>query len=188
MRTLLVSRILVVFVLTFAGCNSVGKRVEVVIDGGGQFPSSLAGTWTSDKEGWELVFEPNGTISSAVVTFGRVRVVPAKITKEPMILGGEGIYHPGEWVVAYSPESRMLTVTIVLDRIHVRLGKSQLEGSSKDVFVGQVSEDGSEWIAEWTTFTHYTAHTAENPNADLSSDPLYGITTTLTFTKNNKPQ
>jgi hypothetical protein len=174
--------------LALAGCNGSGKGVEVIVDDDGQFPASLAGTWTSDRDGWQFVLESDGTISSAIVTLGRVKVEPGKVTKVPMLMDGEGIYEPGRWLVAYSPEQRMLTVTIALDRIYIELGKDLLEGSSRDVFVGQVSEDGSEWIAEWTTFTNYMAHTAEHPNADLSSDPVYGVTTTLTFVKSDKPQ
>ena len=183
MRTLLVLCIFAVSALTLAGCNSAGKGVEVIIDGGGQFPPSLAGVWRSDEHGWEFVFEPDGAISSAVVTLGRVRVAPGKTTKVPMLMRGDGIYKPGQWLVAYSPESKVLTATIILDRIYIELGNSLLEGSSRDIFVGEVSEAGDVWVAEWTSFTKYTAHTPEYPNADLSSDQIEGNSSTLTFTK-----
>jgi hypothetical protein len=43
--------------------------VEVAVEGGGQFPEFLTGKWKADEGGWEFVFEPNGTISSAVIEY-----------------------------------------------------------------------------------------------------------------------
>ena len=187
MKTLLICMLVFLFA-GLAGCNTPSGGVIVIIEDSGHISDSLAGTWQSDKYGWEFVFEPDGTISSAVVPLGNVRVEPGKITKVPMKLDGEGTYKPGEWVVVYSPPQRMLTVTITLDRIHLELGKGLLKGSSRDVFTGQLSEDGETWFAEWTSFTNYTAHTAEFQDFDLSSDPIYGNYASLVFTKQQRQQ
>ena len=58
-----------------------------IIDGDGRFPSFIAGTWRADRGGWEIVFEPDGKISSAVVSLGRVRIRPGQVTTTAEIKG-----------------------------------------------------------------------------------------------------
>ncbi len=74
------------FLLALTGCQrpalydmTLGS-VEVFIEGGGEFPEFLVGRWKGDKGGWEFVFEPNGTISKAIITVGRTRIIPGEIT------------------------------------------------------------------------------------------------------------
>ena len=66
-----------------AGCqNSAAYKngVEVTVDGDGQFPAFLVGTWKAEEGGWEFVFEPDGKISSAIVSIGRVKLQPGRTT------------------------------------------------------------------------------------------------------------
>ena len=51
-----------------------GENMQVAVEGGGQFPAALAGRWQADQDGWQLIIDPNGRISSAVISFGRVEV------------------------------------------------------------------------------------------------------------------
>ena len=123
-------------VCLLGGCQGhmpIKPAVEVTIDGDGTFPDYLVGRWKADRGGWEFVFEPDGTISSAVVSIGRVTLKPGQTTTVPMQLGGKGVFEPGRWAVQYSHARRALIVEIVIDRFHVELGDSVLRGRTQDL-------------------------------------------------------
>jgi len=173
-------------IFLLGGCQSTAGNksgVEVIIEGGGEFPEFIVGVWKSDKDGWEFVFEPDGTISSAVISLGRVRMKPGEVTTVPMKMGGKGIYEPGEWMVYYTPAGRELMVRISLKNLYVEMGENVLEGKSMDIFAGPVLQDDKVWPVEWTSFPDYVAHTAEYPDFPISEDPNYGISKTLVFEK-----
>lgn len=138
------------------GCqegNKADSIIDVIVVGGGKFPAFLVGRWTPDNAGWEFVFEPDGTISSAIIDNGMVRVNPdERITKIPLIDGGVGTYELGEWMVQYTPENRELAVEIVVDHFHMDMLSYGLKGNSTDLFVGPVLEDAQTWSAEWFSF------------------------------------
>jgi hypothetical protein len=157
--------------LSIVGCKSRAPGVEVNVDGDGKFPDFLVGRWKADRGGWEFVFEPDGTISSAVVSIGRVTMKPGQTTTVPMQLGGKGVFEPGPWTVQYSHAQRELIVEIVIDHFHVELGDSVLRGRTRDFFVGSVSEDGQLWPAQRISFPEYIADTKKNPNHRLPFDP-----------------
>lgn len=170
--------------LTLTSCRNPDNNVKVIIEGNGQFPEFLVGTWKAEvRSGWEFVFEPDGTISSAVVSMGRVRLKPGEVTTIPMKMDGKSIFEPGEWLVNYSPAGRELTVKISLKNFYAEFGRGVIEGKSTDIFIGEVSEDGNSWAVDWTSFLDCTAHTDEYPNFDLSTDPEYGESKTLIFEK-----
>ena len=156
-----------VFLSGLAGCQRPAQTtppvsgVEVIIEGGGEFPQFLAGTWKADKDGWEFVFERDGTISSAVIDSGMIRVTPsekvATIATRPLKDGGKGVYELGQWAVQYSPDNRELAVEVVVEHYNLNMGSFGLEGHSTDWFVGPVSEDSQMWEAEWFTFRKTTA-------------------------------
>jgi hypothetical protein len=183
MKQLVVFVGFVVLLLGLWGCQNANRGVEVIIEGDGEFPEFLVGVWKADKGGWEFVFEPDGTISSAVITMGRVRMKPGEVTTVPMKMGGKGVFEPGEWMVYYAPAGRELMVRILLKNMYVELGKDVLEGKSTDVFAGPISQDGTLWQVEWTSFPYYVAHTAENPNFIMTEDPNVGISDFLVFEK-----
>ena len=143
-----------IFILGLMGCQGLSQAdlpksdVDVIVEGGEEFPETLAGTWKANEQGWEIVFEPNGVISSAVHTLGRIRMKPNQVTKMPMKGQGEGVFECGVWTVYYKPDNRELTVEIVVENFRAELGSGLLEGSSLDVFIGPVSEDGNTWWAE----------------------------------------
>ena len=150
MNRLLVLLVCGLSIFQLVGCQSPARNksgIEVIIEGNGEFPEFLAGVWRADKDGWEFVFEPDGTISSAVITMGRVRMKPGEVTTVPMKMGGKGVFEPGEWMVYYTPVGRELMVKITLKNLYVELCKDTLEGKSTDIFAGPVSQNGKVWHA-----------------------------------------
>ncbi|MBM4026005.1 MAG: hypothetical protein FJ280_11460 [Planctomycetes bacterium] len=175
------------WLLLAGGCHNASSNdpaaVDVVVEGGGTFPISLAGRWTDRQEGWEFQLEPDGRISAAILSFGRVRVTPGQTTTVPTRSGQQAVFTPGRWTVHYVPRTRELTIRLTMDHVRVDLGGSVLEGSSTDVFVGPVAPTGRAWQAQWTTFPRYLARTADRVSADLSTDPVQGETRPLLFEK-----
>ena len=178
-RPLLVCIAMMMFQL--AGCQNTNQAVEVIIDDGWSFPHFLVGKWKAETHNWEFVLEADGTISSAVISFGRIRMKPGEVTKVPMKMGGKSVFEPGEWTVHWAGAERELTVVIRLKHFYAELGGGVLEGKSTDVLVGEVSDDGRVWLVDWTSFPGYIAHTAKYPDFDLSADPNYGVSKTLIF-------
>ena len=161
-------------VFSHSGCHGPAESppaVEVIIDGDGQFPDFLVGTWKADSGGWEIVFEPNGAISSAVVSLGRVRMKPGQVTKVPMKLEGKGVFEAGPWAVQYSPEQRELIVEIAIASFRVELGDSVVKGRTLNIFAGSISADGRSWWANRFSFPEYGADTKEYRDHKLSVDP-----------------
>ena len=108
---------------------------------------------------------------------------PGEVTTVPMKKGGKGVYEPGEWMVYYAPVEREMMVKISLENFYVELGEDVLEGNSTDIFNGPISQDGTLWQVNWTSYFDYVAHTAENPNFPITEDPNLGISYTLIFEK-----
>jgi hypothetical protein len=164
----------VFFFYLLGGCQNLPFRqsdVQVFIDGDGEFPEFLVGTWRADEKGLEIVFEPDGKISSAVVSLGRVRMKPGRATTTQMVLGGKGIFTPGQWTVQYSKDKRELGVDIIIESFRVELGDSIVQGKTRDFFIGPVSSDGQSWWAERYKFPEYIVDTKKNPNYKLPFDP-----------------
>lgn len=174
------------FVLLPGGCQSQGgskSSVRVFIDGDGEFPEFLVGRWRADKGGWEIVFEPDGKISSAVVSLGRVRLTPGEVTKTQMVLGGEGLFKPGKWTVQYCQQKRELGVEIAIEHFRVELGENVVQGKTRDFFVGSVSSDGRLWWADRYNFPEYIVDTKKYPNYKLPFDPNDSPRENLIFQK-----
>lgn len=178
-----------VFLSALAGCQKPTQTtppadgVKVIIEDGSEFPQFLAGTWKADKGGWEITFEPDGRLSSAVIPLGRVKVKPDKKTVIPLKRGGKGIYEPGEWLAQYSPANRELVVKIVIKRFRLQMGDDVLSGNLKDVIAGQVSEDGRYWLAEWFGYPEYIVDTDIYKNYRLEEGPDEDFKGNLIFTK-----
>jgi hypothetical protein len=181
--------VLGLLVVLIGGCNrplhEPAGDVKVIVEGGGPFPRSLAGRWQASQQGWEFEFEPDGRIAAAILSLGRVRVVPGRTTTMPTKSGHQAVFTPGPWTVHYMPSTRELTVEIVMDHVRVEMGGNILEGSSTDTFVGPVAASNRTWPVQWTTFTRYVAHTPDGASVNLSTDPTCGETKSLTFEKMN---
>jgi len=188
-------RLLILFVCSLSvfipiGCQNSTKLnsgVDVIVDGDEQFPTSLVGTWKSNDGIWEIVFEPGGKISSAVISLGRVRIKPGQVTTVPMKLGGKGIFEPGQWTVQYLQEQRELTVEIKIDSFRTELGDDIVKGQTHDFFIGSVSEDGKLWWADRFTFPEYIADTENYHNYKLPFDPNDNPRESLVFQKVSVP-
>jgi hypothetical protein len=173
--------------ILIGGCgrpqSSPPNGIKVIVEGGGKFPAFLAGRWKAQQHGWEFELTPDGRISSAVISMGRVRVIPGRTTTVPTRSGNQGVFTPGSWTVYYAPSTGELTVKITMDHVRVEMGGNVIEGSSTDVFVGPVDPTGRKWQTQWTTFTRYVARTPNNTPVNLSTDPTYGETKPVIFEK-----
>jgi hypothetical protein len=167
-----------------SGCrSSAGSGVEVIIDGGGQFPDFLVGTWKAEEGGWEFTFEPDGKISSAIISIGRAKLQPGRTTIVPMQMGGKGVYKPGLWSVQYSHQQRELIVEIAIDHFRVELGNDVIKGRTRDFFVGSVSTDGQSWWADRLSFPEYIVNTGKYHNYKLPFDPKDNPRESILFQK-----
>ncbi len=187
MKWMLGTVVLLVTAVTVIGCRNEPTTpkndIMVTVEDRESFPETLAGTWRADRHGWEFVIEPDGRISSAVISMGRVRVVPGEVTTRKTLRGGQGQFTPGAWTVHYQPSTSDLTVKIVMDHVRVEMGEAVIEGTSTDAFSGKISAADGTWLAQWTTFTQYTATQPGQPPRNLSTDQTYGETQPLTFEK-----
>ena len=99
MKRVLVLSIYVLCSAALTGCQQQAKsdmsagtsdmsagKMEVFIEGGGQFPEFLVGKWKGGNR--ELVFEPDGKISRARISMGEIDVTPGRITTVPTRGGG----------------------------------------------------------------------------------------------------
>ncbi len=170
-------------VLFLGNCQKHKNSIEVTIQGSEQFPAFLVGTWKADKGGWEIVFEPDGTISSAVISLGNVRMKPGQTTTIPMKLGGKGVFEPGTWTVQYLHKQRELIVEIVIENFHTELNNEIVRGNTRDFFIGPVSNDGKLWWVERYTFPEYIVDTETYHNYKLPFDPNENPWESLIFEK-----
>ena len=83
---------------------------------------------------------------------------------------GAGIIEPGEWTVAYDPISHKLKIKIEINSFEMIKGTDIIEGSTLDIFIGTVSEDGTKLTAQWTSFPKFYASTAQHERQEL---PVY---------------
>jgi hypothetical protein len=136
------SVLLIFLSLIMIGCqdNTVQPGREVTSNKK-TFPEFLAGTWSGNQLGWELVIEPNGSISSAVVAFGQTRMEPNKKLDVKGKGGGHGAYEAGDFTLEYDTESREITVLLELKDVYMYMVKAELKGSIEYLISGTVSED-----------------------------------------------
>jgi len=160
---------------TGTGLNT-DRRVDVTVKGGGSFPKSLVGRWKDQEKGWEFVFRPDGTISSAVIDSGMIRVKPGTpLATKVLKNGGKAVYKLGKWTVQYTPEKRELSVQVVVEHFQIGRGPESLEGKSTDWFIGPVSADSKTWKADWFTFPKYKGmNTLFDPNDNPIDTLVFG--------------
>ena len=167
MRQLIVLSAVVIILLSgLTGCQQNAQSPDVPskvnVAGGGEFPKSLAGTWLCEEQGLEIVLEPNGTIASAIMPFGKLKMRSGETIKinRPEVKD-KGVFQAGPWSVNYEPASGELTVELSLKSYRAQIAGIVLEGETRDIFTGKVSQDTGVWQAEWFSF-----HTS---NDELSS-------------------
>jgi hypothetical protein len=158
--------------LTLTGCGGFGNNVEKE----GQFPDFLVGKWKSNNGVWELVFEPNGTISSVVYGLGGYTIKAGQTTTGETLGGGKAIFQPGPWSARYFPRTRELTVWIAMDNIHFEMGTNLLEGTRTDMFTGKVSEDGKIWQVNWFSYPDLMAHASQVKRLTVTEEQSFADT------------
>jgi hypothetical protein len=158
-----------------------------MVQGGGGFPPELAGTWKANREGWELVIEPDGRIASAVISLGRVRITPGKSQTLATQAGGEGLFEPGPWTVHYDPKTNDLIVKIVVSHVRIEMAEAVLEGTGMDTFAGPISAADGVWQVQWTNFSRYLLRMPDGSLSELATDETYGETIALTFERLLRP-
>jgi len=153
-------------------------KVQVNIIGNDPFPPPLVGRWKDQQKSWEFVFETDGAISSVVSPpLGWATIVPGKTTIIPMKMGGKGVLQPGQWTLQYDPDTRELSVEVIVEKLHKEVGGGILEGSIRDIFIGRISDDYKQWQATWISFPKYVAYIPERH--ELPVDPNDTITELL---------
>ena len=175
--------ILFLFAIFLLGCNSREKSVEVIIDGDGRFPENIAGLWRSENNAWDIYIEPDGKVSWAVISLGEVKIEAGKTRIIPMKQGGQGIFEPGLWSVVYLQKQRELSVEIVLNNFRTELGEDVIRGNTRDIFSGQVSQDGTLWQTDRFSYSEYIVDTKEYQNYKLPVDPNENPKESLLFRK-----
>ena len=140
MKKLIVLAVCVLGVLSVCGCQQ-----EVGIETGGEaagsdierFPEFLVGTWSSSGGDWEFVFEPDGTISSALISFGRVRVKPGQVSEVDAPAGQVKMFEAGEFTVDYDSSSRELKVVANIDSLYMGSSEKYVNGNSRFDWPGE---------------------------------------------------
>ena len=139
--------VLILSVLT--GCQEsadTNNATEMVIKDDQQFPKFVSGRWKGDKWGWEIVFGPENTLSSAVIPLGQVKIRPYQATEVQGRGGQPGIFEAGDCEVNYDPQSHEVSVSIEMKRVYMDMG-SIIDGSCAYFLIGDFSEDGKIWYA-----------------------------------------
>lgn len=173
--------------MLFGSCQEISRNkstVETNLKESEEFPEFLVGRWKDKKQGWEFVFEADGTISSGKAPILKESMILGQVNKFPTRGGGEAVYEVGDWTVEYEPSARTLNVYYVINNFYTEIGKNAMKGHSEDIFIGPVSQDGKEWTAEWYSYPKRILYLASKSEwiempVDYNDNPI-GI---LNFTK-----
>mgnify|MGYP001278345409 CR=1 FL=1 len=155
--------------LAFAGCyGKQAKKPKITL------PPEVAGTWqsTGGYLDWTITLKPDGTVDSAVIPMGEIKVKPNRTTKVLMRDKSISTYKAGDCTVDYDPVSRELFVSVRMDSIHIKFADERIDGNSLDRFVGPVSADGKVWNADWMTIFDYGERFPQDPDEPSMAQPL----------------
>jgi hypothetical protein len=140
--------VLIVSILTSCQEPTDSKiHTDGAIQSSKQFPGFVTGTWKGNDWGWEIVLAPDGTVISAVIALGQVRIKPNQTTEVQGRKGEPGIFEAGDCEVEYDIESREMSVSIEMKRVYMDMG-SIVDGTCRYFLVGGFSEDRKIWYTE----------------------------------------
>jgi len=151
----------IVFMFSLLGCPKdlqqpmTAGSVDVIIEGGGEFPEFLVGKWRGVGQSWGFAFEPGGKIAYARIPMGGSIIKADEVTILPTKQGGKATFVPGDWVVKYSPENRELSVMVVMDLIRIEMAGEALQGNVVHEVRGVISEDGKMWDTVIDSYPEY---------------------------------
>lgn len=157
---------IVILLLSVTGCQEVEKQdaikydmtpgtTEVIVEGGGAFPDFLVGKWKGNKGKWGMVFESDGSLSKVRIALGSTMLLPGQKNVLHTKGGGEAVYIPGNWTVAYIPETHELVVRIIINYIRVEMGTSTLIGKHEYTLEGIVNEQEDLWEAAVSAYPEF---------------------------------
>ena len=168
MKQLVVWAGCVVFLSVLAGCQSpAGNKsgVEVIIEDGGEFPQSLAGTWKAQASKWQITLAPDGNIVSLVNAIGSSMVIAEGGVFEDGHVEGTFLgFVFGPCYTNYNPATRELGVTITLDDFYMQLPDEVFEAGMKYHITGPVSKDSSRWDAKLSVYIFPKGRRSTEPN------------------------
>jgi hypothetical protein len=132
-----------------------GAKLQVIPEKADtDFPEFLAGVWEADDSMWAFKFEPDGKISRLVHIIGvPIKVEEGMYYSENPDYKGSGLFMLGPCDTNYDPNSKVLKVSIMLDYFRIQVADDALEGYSKDLFEGPVSEKDLVWNVEWRSYS-----------------------------------
>ena len=149
--------LLLIVAMIVCGCENTqptrlpNNGIKASVEGGGDFPEFLVGTWKADKFKFEITFGPNGNVSSLRHPFGMlIDMEDAAFYEE----GDDGLYayyFMAPCKVRYNPKNRQLNVDITMEHFHMVLPNGVLEGKALDFYKGPVSPDGKTWDVQWVS-------------------------------------
>jgi hypothetical protein len=137
----------VVFLLALAGCRNADRGGRVIVEGDGEFPQFLVGTWKANGSSWELVFDADGRLASVVIPLGTVRLQPSQKVEVRGRKGEPGLYQAGDFEAYYDPQTRAISAVIEVKRIYAEIGGGVLDGSCEYFIAGNVAKDNNTWDA-----------------------------------------
>lgn len=170
---------LVVFLAGFAqliGCtpNTSGGLAGSAVSAAGKkssFPKFLVGTWKTESSRWVFTFERDGRISKMTHFGGMEFDVNEGGLVEQWREGIEAAYMLGPCEARYNPDTRELSVTVVIEYYVINFPDGSMEGSFHDYLTGPVSKDGKTWNASWTSIGEIIGADAIDPN-NIKPQPL----------------
>ena len=142
---------LVMFSVLFTGCQAGHRGQEIIIEGEGTFPPEAAGVWKTDDDKWEIEFRKDGSIVSAVIPLGNIRLRPGKVKKFPTRFEGKGVFEPGLWQIYYDTQTSEMTVVLAIDHFYQDVGNHSLEGDQTDFLSGPLDLDTNQWFVDLHT-------------------------------------
>ena len=144
-------------------------------ESGKSFPDFLVGTWKADNAQWIFHFEPDGRISSFRHYAGMNVDVSEGGASEEWPNGTIAAYFLGPCEANYTPATRQLNVSIIIEYFYIDYPTGRVTGSFSDYLRGPVSQNGKKWKARWLSYL--TIDGAEPP------DPNKIRPKTITFSK-----
>jgi hypothetical protein len=138
--------------LLLGGCQEYNRNKSDTAAAPSEFPRSLAGLWEANKNNanyWQIIFGPDGTISSAVIPLGEVEVRPNRRTEIPDANGNVSFFDAGDFDVFYNRKGRELAVNVKIKQFNLYVvNGGMLKGSWEYLITGKVSKDGKIWAGE----------------------------------------
>jgi hypothetical protein len=136
---------------------------------GPEHQAFYAGQWqaTYGTSGqWTICFAPDGSLDSAVISLGNIRIRPKEVTHVTNRGNQTSTIKAGPCDVKYSPETRNLYTRIPLEDVHIVYENNVIDGNQVDQFMGIVSEDGKTWVADWINTFNYGPRFPQNVKND----------------------